>query len=343
MTKPKKAQVETKLVLRHPFLQMRHLGTQEGHVTDMAEAIKKKEPVPPIEVIQCSHPDKPDQENIYVVDGWHTLAGYEKNGAKTVPVLLTRGTWEDAVLAAGSANADQHALKRTRADKRLAVERLVETFPKWSARKIAEAAKVSPDLAAEVKGEKRAADATEEEVVDRTGKTVTQAVKKKGDTKKGKAKAAKEKPAADWRYVELTKILHKDSEKWVFDALAKAGVYQAHQFMRAVADGTDLGLPKEVVEQILANVEATIPAGEAELLDAEGGTTGKPGQGGLVFDWSRWNAAAGVVVRGVDAFFKERQKTNSAEHKKLLEDFGRFVAGFKKEYQRVTGEPAPQQ
>lgn len=344
-TKPKKAQVDIKLILRHPFLQMRAKGTEEGHARDLTDAIKRKEKVPPIEVVKCVNPETPDLEGIYVVNGWHTLAGYEANKAKTVPVLMTSGLWEDAVLAAGAANADQNALKRTRADKRLAVERLIATFPKWSASRIAEAAKVSKDLAAEVKGEKRAVDATEEEVVDSIGRTHKARVKPKAEKKKAKQQAAKEKAKqaapGDWRYVELTKILHPGSEKYVFDALASAGIYQAHQFMRAMADGTPIGLEKGIIDQIKKEVEATIPGGEAELLDAEGGKTGKPGQGSLVFDWPRWNAAAGVVVRGVDAFFKTQAKTNSAEHKKLLEDFGRFVASFKKEYQRLTGEPAP--
>lgn len=341
MTKPKKATVETELVLRHPFLQMRAEGTQADHTRDLAEAVRKKEPVPPIKVVQCKHPEAPDLEGIYVVDGWHTLAGYEANKAAKVPVLLTRGTWEDAVLAASSANAEHNSLKRTRQDKRLAVERLIGTFPKWSASRIAEAAKVSKDLAAEVKGEKRSAEAQEEEVVDRRGKTVKAKVKPKAETKKGRAKAAKEKAKGDWRYVELTKILHPDSEQWVFDALAAAGVYQTHQFIRAMADGTNLGLPKEVIDQIMKEVEATIPDEEAELLDAEAGASGKEGQGGLVFDWTRWLAAAGVVVRGVDAFYKTNAKTKSAEHKALLEKFGNFVADFKKEYKRITGEAAP--
>lgn len=342
-TTPKKATVKTDLLLRHPFLQMRHLGTQEAHSRDMAEAIKRKEKVPPIKAVQCSHPETPDLVGIYVTDGFHTLAGHEANGSKTVPVLLSKGTWDDAVLAAAAANASHNSLKRTRDDKRKAVKHMLEQFPKWSATRIADHVKVSKDLVSEMKDELRPAEeeAEEEVVEDKRGTNRKVKVKKNADKKRGKKAAGKAKPAADWRYVELKEFV--TAEQYVWDALAEAGIYQAHQFMRAMADGTKIGLDKAIIDQLMKEVEGIIPEGEATLADAEAGTTGTEGQGGLVFDWQRFYAASGVVIRSIDGLYKNHEQAGTAEHKAMKTAFGKLLGDFKKEFKRVTGKDAPQQ
>lgn len=57
----------------------------------------------------------------WVWDGHHRTTGLRKGGHKEVWCEFTRGTRLDAVILSLSANADQHALRRSNADKRRAV------------------------------------------------------------------------------------------------------------------------------------------------------------------------------------------------------------------------------
>jgi hypothetical protein len=84
-----------------------------------------------------------DGRNLWLADGYHRLEAKRKAGHNVIEAEIRRGTARDAILYAIGSNAT-HGLRRTQADKRRAVERLLRDpdWARWSDRKIAEIAKV---------------------------------------------------------------------------------------------------------------------------------------------------------------------------------------------------------
>lgn len=116
------------------------------HVNDLREAIKHKEPLPPVQVWIVA-----GRGNL-VTDGHHTTEAYRQEGKKTVPAEVREGTWLDAVAAASQANSQHKALKRTNEDKRQAVRNLLtalrEAKVAWSNSRVAKWCSVGDDLVA---------------------------------------------------------------------------------------------------------------------------------------------------------------------------------------------------
>lgn len=79
---------------------------------------RKSWPFPPLEVVET------DDGKRLVWDGGHRLAAAQLAAYSVVPVILTRGTAEDALAKARQANV-AHGLKRTNADKKKVAEGLV--------------------------------------------------------------------------------------------------------------------------------------------------------------------------------------------------------------------------
>jgi hypothetical protein len=81
----------------------------------------------------------------WLADGFHRLDAAKAIGAKDIAAEVRQGTQRDAILFSVGANA-LHGLRRTNADKRRAVERLLadEEWSKWSDREIARRCGVSP-------------------------------------------------------------------------------------------------------------------------------------------------------------------------------------------------------
>jgi hypothetical protein len=120
---------------REPELQCRAKGTQRRTVAEYAEAMKAGAVFPAIVVF------KDGKGALWLADGFHRVAAAELAGVAELPADVREGDRKAALLHAASANSD-HGLRRTLADKRAAVQRLLAAYPKWSDRKIAEAAKV---------------------------------------------------------------------------------------------------------------------------------------------------------------------------------------------------------
>lgn len=80
-------------------------------------------------------------------DGFHRLEGYKLANMPVIPSEVRDGTFRDALLHAIGANST-HGLPRSNADKRKAVETLLqdEEWRKWSNAEIARAARVSKDF-----------------------------------------------------------------------------------------------------------------------------------------------------------------------------------------------------
>ena len=102
---------------------------------------------PPVEVYY-------DGSIYWLAEGYHRVAAARKLERETIDAEVLDGGERDAILHGIGSNAS-HGLRRTQADKRRAVERLLrdEEWGKWSDRKIAEAAKVDHKTVGKVRRE----------------------------------------------------------------------------------------------------------------------------------------------------------------------------------------------
>jgi hypothetical protein len=123
-------------------VEMSHLIIQE-----YAEAMRNGDIFPPVIVFF-------DGTDHWLAEGYHRLEANKQIGRDSISAEVRSGTARDAILFGIGANAS-HGLRRSQADKRRAVERLL-TDPEWagwSDRKIAEAAKVDHKTVAKVRRE----------------------------------------------------------------------------------------------------------------------------------------------------------------------------------------------
>jgi hypothetical protein len=105
-------------------------------VNDYASDILDGAAFPPVVVFY-------DGNDYWLGDGFHRVEAARKIGRETIVAEIREGSARDAVLHGIGSNA-AHGLRRTQADKRRAVERLLKDpeWARWSDRKIAETAKV---------------------------------------------------------------------------------------------------------------------------------------------------------------------------------------------------------
>jgi hypothetical protein len=126
-----------------PATQLRPLDEQT--VADYVEAMKRGAKFPPIALVY-------DGSQYYSPDGAHRLEAHRRAGKAMISATIIKGTVRDAMLLAAGANAE-HGLKRSNADKRRAVQVLLND-PEWSQfsnGKIAELCRVSKTFVAEVR------------------------------------------------------------------------------------------------------------------------------------------------------------------------------------------------
>jgi hypothetical protein len=111
-------------------------------VTDYAERIEE---LPPSIVFD-------DGAAIWMGDGFHRFHAHRKAEKKKMLCEVRKGTQREAILFALGAN-HAHGLKRSNADKRKAVETMLndEEWAKWSDRKIADASQVSQPFVGEIR------------------------------------------------------------------------------------------------------------------------------------------------------------------------------------------------
>jgi DNA repair photolyase len=109
-------------------------------VGDYGRVMKEGAKLPPIVVFQ-------DGKKYFLADGWHRLEGAKSFGAKEIEADVHEGSQRDAVQFALGAN-DKHGVRRTNADKRRAVEIVLddEVWRQWSVNRIAKLCNVSWDL-----------------------------------------------------------------------------------------------------------------------------------------------------------------------------------------------------
>ena len=95
-----------------------------------------------------------DGADYWLADGFHRVEAARKIDRKEIEAEIRDGTARDAILHGIGSNAT-HGLRRTQADKRRAVERLL-TDPEWAAwsdRKIAQLAKVDHKTVGKIRRE----------------------------------------------------------------------------------------------------------------------------------------------------------------------------------------------
>lgn len=109
----------------------------EEVVAEYAEDMKQGATFPPVTVYY-------DGKEYWLADGFHRVRARASTGSNEVIAEIISGSQRDAVLFAVGANAD-HGLRRTNADKRRAVERLLRDreWSKWSNVEIAKKCQVN--------------------------------------------------------------------------------------------------------------------------------------------------------------------------------------------------------
>jgi hypothetical protein len=135
---------------------------REATNTDVInEYAEKFDNLPPLKVFH-------DGEHFWLADGFHRYAAAQKLNRQSLVCEVEDGSKRAAILYACGAN-QAHGLRRTNADKRRAVERLLadEEWSGWSNRRIAEAAGVSDMMV------KTARDQVQESCTSNSGRTVT--------------------------------------------------------------------------------------------------------------------------------------------------------------------------
>jgi len=116
-------------------------------INDYAEAIRAGAKLPPVTVFD-------DGQYLWLADGFHRYAAAKLAAQEHVWADIKRGTQRDAVLYAVGTNAT-HGLRRTSADKRRAIERLLldPEWRQWSDAEIARRCAVDPKTVAAVRAE----------------------------------------------------------------------------------------------------------------------------------------------------------------------------------------------
>lgn len=114
----------------------------ENTIEEYAERLKAGDEFPPVVLFY----DK-EEDTYYMGDGFHRFHAHKLNKKRTIHADIKKGNLRDAILFAVMANTD-HGLKRSNADKRRAVQTLLEDedWGKWSNREISRKCAVSLDL-----------------------------------------------------------------------------------------------------------------------------------------------------------------------------------------------------
>jgi hypothetical protein len=115
-------------------------------VADYQERMAAGDEFPPLQVIR-------DDDGVnWLVEGWQRLEAARRNGLESIRCAIRKGDRRAALLASAAVNA-QHGLRRSAADKRRAVLKLLNDpeWSRWSDREIARRCKVSNTFVGEVR------------------------------------------------------------------------------------------------------------------------------------------------------------------------------------------------
>lgn len=154
-------------------------------VAEYRDAYKAGVKLPPVTLFY-------DGADYWLADGFHRFFAARDAGLTEIYEEIQPGTQRDAILYSLSANA-KHGLRRTNADKRKAVQTLLDDaeWSKWSDREIAKRCAVGYDLVADIRKSHLP------ETIDRP-QADTRTVQRNGTTYEQKtANIGKQKPSAE--------------------------------------------------------------------------------------------------------------------------------------------------
>jgi hypothetical protein len=174
-------------IIVDPDVQAR-VEVPEATIEEYVEAYRSGARFPPVVIFEG-----PDGK--VLSDGFSRVEASKRAGKATIECEFRHGTKRDAMLYACGANAD-HGLRRTNADKRRAVTRLLEDkeWSKWSDSKIAKLCRVSNHLVAEIRADLTRNSPSDEGTQERTYRTKHGTTAKMRTGKIGKRSKAKPQP-----------------------------------------------------------------------------------------------------------------------------------------------------
>ena len=191
----------------------------QATVDEYAEAIKTGAQLPPVTLFF-------DGANYWLADGFHRYFGAKAAGRTTIHEDITPGTLREAILYSLSANS-KHGLRRSNADKRRAVQTLLDDaeWSKWSSNEIAKRCAVGVDMVIALRNSSLSeTKVTEREVKTKHGTTTTMNTANIG--KKARPaepeKPAEPPPPPEPEYTPLDAAHDQISD--LQDALARASV-----------------------------------------------------------------------------------------------------------------------
>lgn len=140
------------------------VATDDEAVDAYATALKEGAQLPAIDVFH-------DGESYYIADGWHRMRAHVQAAEDFIDARVHEGGEREAVLYAAGANTT-HGVRRTNADKRRAVQILLEdsVWGKWSSRAIAEHCGVHHDMVEKLRNQLAESASSTEKRVGRDGK-----------------------------------------------------------------------------------------------------------------------------------------------------------------------------
>lgn len=215
-------------------------------VADYAEALGEGAEFPPVVVFH-------DGSDYWMADGFHRLLAHQRAGRASIDADIRTGTVDDAILFALGAN-DGHGLRRTNADKRRCVARLLArpAWAKWSESKMAEVCRVSRTLVRAVIEEAHLVEKQDAvRTVERAGKTYQQ------DT----SRIGKSKPAATPKPTQAPKAAKRELPAPVEPATDDQ-LSEAQHTIAELAQENDALRDKLAVESLMTSEEAKTQTAE---------------------------------------------------------------------------------
>lgn len=170
--------------MRIPIAQIRRDGgtfarkcLHQVTINEYARAMQQGTPFPAVVVFY-------DGKDYWLADGFHRVEAAVSIGFEQIEVDLKLGTQREAILYAVGANGT-HGLKRTPADKRLGVTKLLldEEWGKWSDRAIASSTATSHTFVAKVRKEVTGNVSSERVYVNKYGQTAKMKVSRIGTSR----------------------------------------------------------------------------------------------------------------------------------------------------------------
>jgi hypothetical protein len=210
----------------------------EELVNEYAQDMKRGDVFPPL-VVFCE--SVIGTAPIYWLSrGFHRFEARKRLGAKQVECDLRKGVLRDAILHSCGANA-AHGLRRSSADKRNAVTKLIEDeeWSKWSDREIAKRCCVGPDLVADVRKElKVSLSESDSEMLQETARNEHRTYRNKHGTtakmKTGKIGKSKTSPRHIPQRSQAAREAERQVAKTTTDAVAS--VFEARRAMDMTPD-----------------------------------------------------------------------------------------------------------